>query len=181
MRSRSRSERRGARRGAHLAIRRAGRADAAAIASLGRALNRLHGDPIRYLTRSAVLRDGFGRRPRFKVLLAELGGEVVGYALYVATYETGWAEPGALVQDLFVRDGARRCGIGRALIAAVASEAKAQGLWHVWTLAERWNRRAARFYSSFASEREVIVAYSLSGRNYDKLAREGAALLDGTG
>jgi GNAT superfamily N-acetyltransferase len=114
-------------------VRRAQPADAEVLATLGRALNVQQGDPSMNFTAEAVRRDGFGEVPKFEAWVAEVNGQAVGYALVVpAAYETGYAKAGVYVQDVFVAPEARQRGVGRALMAAVAADARRRGLEFVW-------------------------------------------------
>ncbi len=61
--------------------------------------------------------------PRFELLLAELAGEVVGYALFFPPYRSFLARPTLYLEDLFGRPEARGKGAGLALFQACASEA----------------------------------------------------------
>ncbi len=173
MPSRSRSER----TQAAVLVRVAVKADAAALARLARALNAHQRDPTRHFTKAAILRDGFGRKPKFEALIAEIEGRLAGYALLVPSYETGWAEQGLYLQDLFVDGTARGCGVGRALIAAAAHEARRRGGDYLWTSAKWWNRPAQRFYRRTGAVEEPIKAYAWIRRDFARLAREGGALL----
>lgn len=175
MPSRSRSER------PLLTVRRATRADAAALARLARKLNAHQRDPTRHFTKAAILRDGFGRRPIFAALIAKVGRRPVGYALLMPSYETGWAEFGLYLQDLFVEEGMRGHGFGRALIAAAAHEAQRLGGDFLWTSAKWWNRPAQRFYRGTRAVEEPIKAYAWIRRDFARLAREGGTLLAARG
>ncbi len=66
-----------------------------------------------------LARDGFGENPLFRTLIAEWDGHPAGYALFFGYYST-WAGRGLYLEDLFVREAFRGCGIGKALLAAVA-------------------------------------------------------------
>jgi GNAT superfamily N-acetyltransferase len=117
-------------------VRRAEPGDAQVLATLGRALNIQQGDPSTNFTAEAVRRDGFGGAPRFEAWLAEVDGLAAGYALVVpAAYETGYAKAGVYLQDVFVAPEARHRGVGRALMAAVAADARTRGLDFVVGLA----------------------------------------------
>ncbi len=55
----------------------------------------------------------FGERPAAEVLLAETGGETVGFALFFPNYSTFLGRPGLYLEDLFVREPWRGRGVGR--------------------------------------------------------------------
>lgn len=158
-----------------LRIRPTSAEDAAAIAALGRELNIHQGDPVEHFTHDAVLRDGFGAEPQFTVLLAELDGVAVGYALFCDAYETGYAARGLYLCDIHVTAAARRKGVGHALITAVAGEAKARGKSFVWWAAKAWNTEAQQFYRSLGAIEEPVVAYALAFDAFEALAAEATA------
>jgi len=152
-------------------IRRVENGDAETLARLVRALNEHQGDPTSNFTPDAVRRDAFAESPKFEAWLAELDGEAVGYALVVpAAYETGYAKAGVYLQDLFVASGARRRGIGRALIAAVAADTRKRGLEFVWWASRAWNAEAHAFFRTLATVEEPIVAFAVFGEEFEKLA-----------
>jgi hypothetical protein len=92
-----------------LTVRPATPADAATVAALANALDAEH-DGVLPFTAEIVLRDGFGERPHFSVLLAERQGEVVGYALFTNTYNSYRAAPGLWLMDLYVTPAGRGLG-----------------------------------------------------------------------
>src|ERR1700761_3945511 len=69
----------------------------------------------------------FGERPAAEALIAELGGETAGYALFFPTFSTFLSIQGIWLEDLFVRPAHRGGGVGKALLAAVAAAARARG------------------------------------------------------
>ena len=68
-----------------------------------------------------ILRDGFGARPFFECLLAEVAGEAVGFALFFPNYSTFEGRPGLYLEDLYVAPRARGLGVGRKMIARLAA------------------------------------------------------------
>src|SRR5690242_8319934 len=48
-----------------------------------------------------------------EALLAEAGGEAVGYAIFCGTFSTFECKGGIWIEDLYVRPASRRAGIGR--------------------------------------------------------------------
>src|SRR5690606_36537466 len=95
--------------------------DADAVARLARELSVADGGRPSRLTAQAFRRDGFGPRPLFTAIVAEIAGEVVGYAVHYPGYDTDTASRGTYLADLFVAERARRRGVGRALIGAFAA------------------------------------------------------------
>src|SRR5262245_15799286 len=127
-------------------IRPAVVADGARIAAMAAELLAYEGKPPASFTAADVRRDGFGRKRAFSVLVAEERRTLVGYALFHPGYDPDTGSRGMLVADLFVAARARRRGLGRALLAAVAHECKrAGGRWLFWFVAPT-NRTARAFY-----------------------------------
>lgn len=153
-------------------IRFATVADVAALADLARALNVHQRDPTEHFTETAIARDGFGPDPAFETLIAERDGRAEGYALLYAAYETAHAQRGLYLCDLYVDPRARRRGVGRALVAAVARIASDRGLTFVWWAAKAWNAEAQRFYRALGAIEEPVVAYALAFGRLRALAAE---------
>jgi GNAT superfamily N-acetyltransferase len=87
----------------------------------------------------------FGEQPAAAAVIAERGGEPVGYALFFATFSSFRASRGIWLEDLFVLPAHRGAGVGRALLAAVAArvpEARGRLEW----CALDWNELALGFY-----------------------------------
>jgi GNAT superfamily N-acetyltransferase len=157
-----------------VAVRRATVDDIELLVTLIEELNAHQKDETGHVTAEAVRRDGFGAAPEFGALLAELDGEVVGYALYHPTWSTEVGERGLFLYDLYVRDAARGHGVGRALMQAFAAVAKAEGRSFLWWTSKPWNREAAAFYTGLGAIEEDIRAHAIHGDAFDRLAA-GAA------
>ena len=88
----------------------------------------------------------FGSRPYAEVILAEVAGQAVGFALFFPSYSTFLTQPGIYLEDLFVMSDYRGQGIGKALIAAVAELAVSRGCGRLeWSVLD-WNQPAIAFY-----------------------------------
>ncbi len=93
----------------------------------------------------------FGARPAAEVLIAELGGAPVGFALFFPSYSTFLGKPGLYLEDLFVRPAARGRGCGLALMSALARIAVARGYGRFeWAVLD-WNEPALGFYASLGA------------------------------
>ena len=83
---------------------------------------------------------------RFRTLLAELDGQVVGYAIYFFTYSTFLARPTLYLEDIFVLPERRGQGAGKALFRACAAEAVRQECGRMeWQVLD-WNQPSIDFY-----------------------------------
>jgi len=93
----------------------------------------------------------FGARPAAEVLIAERGGEALGFALFFTSYSTFLAKPGLYLEDLFVRPAARGAGVGGALMAACAKLCVERNYGRFeWSVLD-WNEPALKFYRSLGA------------------------------
>jgi GNAT superfamily N-acetyltransferase len=72
-------------------------------------------------TEEDLRRHGFGSERRFEALLALVDGETAGFALFFPDFSTWRGRPGIFLEDLYVREWARRRGVGRRLMARLAA------------------------------------------------------------
>src|SRR6202011_3685647 len=72
-------------------------------------------------TEEDLRRHGFGSERRFEALLALVDGEPAGFALFHPDFSTWHGRPGIFLEDLYVREWARRRGVGRRLMARLAA------------------------------------------------------------
>jgi GNAT superfamily N-acetyltransferase len=158
-----------------LVVRRATRDDADALAELAKGLNVHQGDPVGNFTAAVIRRDGFGSAPCWTALIAEDDGCAVGYAMFHASYDAPHASRGLYLQDLFVAERARRRGAGKALMAALAREARDAGCVFFWWTAKQWNTEALDFYRRLGAASETVVAHALFGDAFDRLIAEDDA------
>jgi GNAT superfamily N-acetyltransferase len=93
----------------------------------------------------------FGPRPAAQAIVAEVGGEPVGFALWFATFSTFRGQPGLYLEDIFVKPGYRGRGIGKGLLAAVARLAVEGGHGRLeWSVLD-WNAAAIGFYRALGA------------------------------
>jgi GNAT superfamily N-acetyltransferase len=93
----------------------------------------------------------FGARPAAEVLLAELSGAPVGFALFFQSYSTFLAKPGLYLEDLFVEPAARGRGIGVTLMSALARIAVGRDYGRFeWSVLD-WNQPSLAFYAALGA------------------------------
>jgi GNAT superfamily N-acetyltransferase len=126
------------------------------------------------LTAEGLQRDLFGDRPRVFAHVAEVDGAVAGVAIWFFSYSTWRGKHGVYLEDLYVRPECRGAGLGRALLAALATEAVAQDCARVeWAVLD-WNTRAIEFYRAIgAVPMDEWTVYRLTGDALTSLARGG--------
>ena len=93
-----------------------------------------------------IRRDGFGERPHFSTLIAEIDSEFAGMCLYFPIYSTWMGRSGAYVQDLFVDAKFRGLKIGEQLLRALARAVRDQGGAYIELAVDTGNHAAQRFY-----------------------------------
>ena len=158
-----------------VAVRPAAIEDVPALALLVAALRAHQKDPIGHLNEAALRRDGFGDDPEFGILVAERDRRPIGYALFTETYEPGFAARGLYLADLYVRPDARRTGAGRALVQAVAAEARRRQCSFVWWTSLAANADAHAFYAALGALTHEVRAHVLILDSSPSVAVAGAA------
>jgi GNAT superfamily N-acetyltransferase len=93
----------------------------------------------------------FGERRYAEVILAEVEGRPVGFALYFHNYSTFLTRPGIYLEDLFVFPEARGRGYGKALLTALGRLAVERGCGRLeWSVLD-WNEPSIQFYRSLGA------------------------------
>jgi len=95
-----------------------------------------------------------GRKwPPLDAFVAEVDGELAGFAICFGAFSTFWALPLMWLEDLFVAERFRGRGAGRALFAAVAALAFERNCARLdWAVLE-WNQPSIEFYERLGAQR----------------------------
>lgn len=91
-------------------------------------------------------RYGFGEKPSFSALIAEVDGEFAGLCLHFPIFSTWMGRPGVYVQDLYVENRFRGRRIGEKLLRRVARECRAAGGVYLRLSVDTDNETAKAFY-----------------------------------
>lgn len=128
-------------------LRFATRADCAQVLALIRELADYEHLADQVSTDEATLADSlFGERPGAEVVLAEVDGQVAGFALFFHNFSTFLGRRGLYLEDLFVRPAYRSLGLGALLMRCLAQVAMARGCGRFeWSVLD-WNEPAIGFY-----------------------------------
>jgi GNAT superfamily N-acetyltransferase len=93
----------------------------------------------------------FSGRPSAEVLIGELDGTPVGFALFYHNYSTFLGKKGIYLEDLFVRPEDRGHGVGKALLRALAGVAKDRDCARMeWSVLD-WNAPSIAFYTTLGA------------------------------
>ncbi len=123
-----------------------------------------------------TLRDTlFGQTPRAEVVLAELDGRPVGFALFFHNYSTFLAKPGIHLEDLFVLPEFRARGFGKALLLHVGRLAHQRGCGrYEWAVLD-WNEPSIRFYKALgARPMDDWTVMRVTGEGLERMAELAA-------
>jgi len=91
---------------------------------------------------------GFGQNPVWWAFVAELNGNVEGFALYYIRYST-WKGQRMYLEDLIVTEKMRGQGAGKLLLDKLIETAKEKNYGGiVWQVLD-WNEPAINFYKKF--------------------------------
>ncbi|MBW7939587.1 MAG: GNAT family N-acetyltransferase [Candidatus Omnitrophica bacterium] len=115
----------------------------------------------------------FGETPVAECLVADVGEETVGTALFFTNFSTFMGRAGMVLEDIYVQPTRRGKGIGRAILRRLAQIAQERGYRRMeWAVLD-WNQPAIDFYLSLdAQPMKEWTVYRLTGEAIARLARE---------
>ena len=116
----------------------------------------------------------FGERQVAETLLAHLGDDPAGFALFFYNFSTFLDRPGIYLEDLYVRPEYRGPGVGRALLVHLAGLARHRDCGRLeWSILD-WKEPAIGFYESIgASPVSGWTVYRVTGRALEEVAARG--------
>ena len=103
------------------------------------------------VTLDHFMESGFGSNPVWWAFVAEVDGDVKGFALYYIRYST-WKGQRMYLEDILVTETCRGKGLGKLLFDRLiieATEKKLNGI--VWQVLE-WNEPAINFYKKYNAD-----------------------------
>lgn len=121
-------------------------------------------------TPEAIEQSLFCDNPKAFALVAEVGDQVAGFALYFFNYSTFLGKYGIYLEDLFVLPEYRNQKVGMALFKALGKVAKENDCGRIdWSVLD-WNQLAIDFYHKLGAEPQSgWTGYRLDGKALESL------------
>jgi len=114
----------------------------------------------------------FGDRPSAEVLLLEVDGRAVAFALFFQSYSTFLARPGMYLEDLFVLTEERGKGYGKKMLSHLAKIAVERKYGRMEWSVLNWNELAINFYKNLgAKPMDEWTVYRVTGKELIILAK----------
>jgi GNAT superfamily N-acetyltransferase len=122
-------------------------------------------------TEASVGQALFGPRPSAEAVIARMGAQPAGFALYFHNFSTFLGKQGLYLEDLFVRPAYRGRAIGKALLRHLAALALERGCGRFeWAVLD-WNQPARDFYEALGAQaKSDWIIHRLSGDALQRLA-----------
>jgi GNAT superfamily N-acetyltransferase len=113
----------------------------------------------------------FGKRPDAEVIIAYVGAEPAGFALFFHTFSTFLGRRGLYLEDLFVKPEWRGRGVGKRLLVELAGVALERGCGRFeWSVLD-WNAPAIGFYRKLgAQSMDGWTVFRVTGEALHRLA-----------
>ena len=108
---------------------------------------------------------------RAEVVIGELNGETIGYALYFFNYSTFIGRAGLYLEDIYIKPQFRANGLGKEIFRFLGKVAKENGCKRMeWTCLD-WNKSSIKFYESLgAIPMDEWTVHRLRENEINKLA-----------
>lgn len=157
-----------------LTIRNAEIRDCATILKLIKELAEYEKLAHEVVTTVAVLEESlFGDGRSAEVLIGEVDGVAVAYAIYFFNFSTFTGRPGIYLEDIYVQPQHRGHGFGTKLLSQLAKLALEKRCTRVeWSVLD-WNEPSIKFYRSIGAQpMDGWTVQRLSGEHIAKLAEK---------
>lgn len=113
----------------------------------------------------------FGENAFVDVLIAFHDDNPVGYAIFYPHFSSFRGESGYYLEDIYVEEGFRKLGTGKALLRAVARMAKERGFSRIDFQVLNWNENAISFYRSLGADvNDDERHFKFAGRAFEDLS-----------
>lgn len=112
------------------------------------------------------------QQKKAEVIVGEVGGDPVGFALFFTSFSTFLAKPGLYLEDLFIIPKARGNGYGKRMLQYLSERVVERGYGRLEWACLDWNKPSISFYLSLgAVQMNDWTTYRLTGEALEKLAK----------
>lgn len=119
-----------------------------------------------------ILKESIFTRKAAKALIAYVGDEPAGMAVWCYNFSTFECKPGLYLEDLFIRPAHRRKGYGEIILRYLAARAVKEDCARMEWSVLNWNEPAIRFYNGIgAVPVDGWTVYRLTGDTLRNAAR----------
>ncbi len=155
---------------AQVSYRFATEKDAPVILDLVRQLAEYEKAADRVVATEELLRESLFENHAAEVLLAEVDGQSIGFALFFTSFSTWLGRAGIFLEDLFVLPSERGKGYGKGLLQRLAQIAVERNCGRLeWNCLD-WNQPSIDFYLSLGAEKmDSWTTYRLEGDTLEAL------------
>lgn len=157
-----------------LRIEKASEADVSVVLALIKdlaAYEKMSGEVV--ATEDDIRRSLFSDSPSAEALIARLGSDAIGFALFFHNFSTFLGRPGLYLEDLYIKPAWRGRGYGRQLLAALARLAVERRCGRMeWSVLD-WNDLAMKSYRRVgAAPLDEWTVWRLTGSALESLAAQ---------
>jgi GNAT superfamily N-acetyltransferase len=99
-----------------------------------------------------LFKGAFGKKPVFKMLVAEHNKEITGYAIYFFTYSSFLAKKTLYLEDIFITESKRNLGIGKLFFNELVKISKKEKCGRMEWCVLDWNKNAIEFYNKLGAK-----------------------------
>lgn len=118
-----------------------------------------------------LLREWVFEKQKAEVLIGELDGEAVGFALFFHNFSTFLGRAGIYLEDLYIKPTMRGKGFGKLMLKQLAKLTVERGCGRLEWACLDWNSPSIDFYLSLgAVQMDDWTVYRLSGETLKILA-----------
>ncbi|MDP8207765.1 MAG: GNAT family N-acetyltransferase [Candidatus Electryonea clarkiae] len=112
----------------------------------------------------------FGERSTAEVIIAELEGCPVGFALFFHNFSTFLGKPGIYLEDIFIKPEHRGNGISKLIFAFLAKLAKERDCGRIEWSVLNWNKPMIGFSKNIGAEpMDEWTTFRISGKELSDL------------
>lgn len=120
-----------------------------------------------------ILEHWLFEKEKAEVILGEVNGEAVGFALFFHNFSTFLGRAGIYLEDLYVKPHCRGQGYGKKFLQQLASIAVERGCGRLEWWCLDWNKPSIDFYRSLgAAAMDEWTVYRITGDTLKNMAQE---------